>query len=108
MRRLTPLSLLLTLLVLPLALVAQQEEKAAGAPEALRREITRLEERIGQANFTCDYKLFARVHAGLLGGTRGTWAESPPRRSGGGRVAGSMPRGGSRHCRLSPRSIGLV
>lgn len=55
--------LLLTVLALPPALVAQETSTSAEVSGPLRQDITRLEEHIGQANFTCDYKLFAEVEA---------------------------------------------
>jgi hypothetical protein len=42
---------------------AAQRSTAAGDTAAIRRAITALEERIGTANLTCDYKLFAAVEA---------------------------------------------
>ncbi len=55
--------LALLLPLLPGTSAAQQPSTAGGTPEVLRREITALEERIGQANFDCDYKFFADVEA---------------------------------------------
>ena len=42
---------------------AQQPAEPSATPEHVRREIMAVEERIGQANFECDYKFFASVEA---------------------------------------------
>jgi hypothetical protein len=42
---------------------AQQPAEPSTTPEHIRREIMAVEERIGQANFECDYKFFASVEA---------------------------------------------
>jgi hypothetical protein len=42
---------------------AQQPAVPSATPEHVRREIMAVEERIGQANFDCDYKFFASVEA---------------------------------------------
>jgi hypothetical protein len=42
---------------------AQQPAGPSATPEHVRREIMAVEERIGQANFDCDYKFFASVEA---------------------------------------------
>ena len=35
----------------------------ATAPDSVRRQVTALEDRIGRANFACDYKFFAEIEA---------------------------------------------
>jgi hypothetical protein len=47
--------------LLPATGLAQQPTEPAATPEHVRREILAVEERIGQANFECDYKFFASV-----------------------------------------------
>jgi hypothetical protein len=42
---------------------AQQPAGPSATPNHVRREIMAVEERIGQANFECDYKFFASVEA---------------------------------------------
>ena len=42
---------------------AQKPGEPSRTPEHVRREIMAVEERIGQANFECDYKFFADVEA---------------------------------------------
>jgi hypothetical protein len=42
---------------------AQQPAEPSTTPEHVRREIMAVEERIGQANFECDYKFFASIEA---------------------------------------------
>jgi hypothetical protein len=42
---------------------AQQPAEPSTAPDHVRREIMAVEERIGQANFECDYKFFASIEA---------------------------------------------
>ena len=51
------------LALLPAAAAAQVTRGPAGTPADVRREIVAVEERIGQANFDCDYKFFAAVEA---------------------------------------------
>jgi hypothetical protein len=48
--------------VLPCTLIAQRSP-SVGASAAIRREVLALEQRIGQANFDCDYRFFAEVEA---------------------------------------------
>lgn len=43
--------------------LAQQPAEPSTTPEHVRREIMAVEERIGQANFECDYKFFASIEA---------------------------------------------
>src|SRR3954467_1383342 len=43
--------------------VAQQPAAPSTTPEHVRREVMAVEERIGQANFECDYKFFAGIEA---------------------------------------------
>jgi Domain of unknown function (DUF4440) len=47
----------------PAATLAQQSAEPPATPDHVRREIMAVEERIGQANFECDYKFFASVEA---------------------------------------------
>ncbi len=51
----------LALLLAPSTGLAQQPDAAQG--DRIRNEIVALEERIGQANFDCDYRFFAEVEA---------------------------------------------
>jgi hypothetical protein len=57
--RLLPFAVLL----LPVLASAQQAGGPPEVPDSVRRQITALEERIGRANFTCDYRFFADVEA---------------------------------------------
>jgi hypothetical protein len=50
-------------LLLPTTLVAQTGGEPVPPSATLRGEIVALEQQIGDANFTCDYGLFARVEA---------------------------------------------
>ena len=56
---------IITLLALGLVPATGLAQKPAESktPEHVRREIMAVEERIGQANFECDYKFFADVEA---------------------------------------------
>jgi hypothetical protein len=54
---------LLTIWLNPAIGFAQQPAEPATTPEHVRREIMAVEERIGQANFECDYKFFASIEA---------------------------------------------
>jgi hypothetical protein len=54
---------LLALGLFPAAALAQQSAEPSATPDHVRREIMAVEERIGQANFECDYKFFASVEA---------------------------------------------
>lgn len=54
--------LLLVTLLLPCVASAQSRTTVPAAAQA-RQQIIALEERIGQANFDCDYKFFAEVEA---------------------------------------------
>jgi ketosteroid isomerase-like protein len=47
----------------PAAALAQHSAEPSATPDHVRREIMAVEERIGQANFECDYKFFASVEA---------------------------------------------
>jgi hypothetical protein len=53
----------IALALLPATALAQDPRGPAGSPEDVRREIMAVEERIGQANFACDYAFFAKVEA---------------------------------------------
>src|SRR4051794_13581282 len=55
--------ILFALLLLPRLALAQQPAGAPPVSDSLRREITALEERIGRANFACDYKFFSEIEA---------------------------------------------
>jgi hypothetical protein len=55
--------LALAILLVPTATAAQQPAGVAQVPESLRREIMVIEERIGQANFACDYAYFGEIEA---------------------------------------------
>ena len=54
---------ILLALTLPVTVAAQQPGAAHGLPADIRRAVTALEQRIGQANFDCDYKFFAQAEA---------------------------------------------
>jgi ketosteroid isomerase-like protein len=54
---------LLALGLVPATGLAQKPAEPSKTPEHVRREIMAVEERIGQANFECDYKFFADVEA---------------------------------------------
>ena len=54
---------IITLLLIPTLGFAQQPSASAAAPDSVRRQVTALEERIGRANFACDYKFFAEIEA---------------------------------------------
>ena len=49
--------------LVPATGVTQQAAKPPTTPDQVRREIVAVEERIGQANFDCDYTYFASVEA---------------------------------------------
>ena len=49
--------------LVPATGLAQKPTEPSKTPEHVRREIMAVEERIGQANFECDYKFFADVEA---------------------------------------------
>jgi hypothetical protein len=53
----------LALALMPATAAAQAAGAPTRSPEQLHREIVALEERIGQANFACDYRFFASVEA---------------------------------------------
>jgi Domain of unknown function (DUF4440) len=55
--------LLLAIGLCPAIGFAQQPAEPSPTPEHVRREIVAVEERIGQANFECDYKFFASIEA---------------------------------------------
>ena len=58
----TRLCLVVAFWTLPIPAVAQQ--RPSGDPtSAIRREVLAVEQRIGQANFDCDYRFFAEVEA---------------------------------------------
>ena len=54
---------LLAILLLPGLALAQQRAGSPDVPDSVRRQITALEERIGRANFACDYRFFAEIEA---------------------------------------------
>lgn len=56
------LVLTLAFSVLPCTAVAQQPP-SGDSSAAIRREVLAVEQRIGQANFDCDYRFFAEVEA---------------------------------------------
>ena len=55
--------LLAVMLLLPSTAFAQRATGSTAVPEELRGELVALEQRIGDANFACDYKFFAEVEA---------------------------------------------
>jgi hypothetical protein len=57
------LRLLPVAVLLPSLAFAQQPGGPTEVPDSVRRQITALEERIGRANFACDYRFFAEIEA---------------------------------------------
>ena len=51
------------LLFVPALSIAQGASKSPGTPAQIRARLIQIENEIGTANFTCDYKYFAQVEA---------------------------------------------
>ena len=55
--------LLAAVLLLPSTAAAQRAARSTDVPADVQREILALEQRIGDANFACDYAFFAEIEA---------------------------------------------
>jgi len=85
------------LLVLPVPAFAQGPANPPGTPEDNKKRLVQIEQEIGQANFTCDYRYFAQVEADEFIFTDAT----------GGTTSKAQDLAGEKDCRKSDAAYAL-